>query len=540
MAKVSVFSLKRITAIITLLVISFSLAVSPAHAAASGLRAGAARIDITPEKPIKMAGYGARTALSEGVHDPLSARVVVFENNGKRLVLVSSDLIGFYRDTARHFRELIIDEFKLEPSELFLSSVHTHGGPALTIDKENGHPNNLEYTKSLEPKLIEVIRKAMDNMGSVRAGAGVGYCPVGVNRRELRFDSTGNSQIKLGRNPYGPTDKEVLVMKLTRADGSTCAALFDYASHATCMGGKNLIVTGDILGLCEQFVEKILGQDVIAAGFAGASGNIDPWFRVLPSFNTEPGWVPEPVLLGTFLGEEVVHVFRDIDEVSGGGEIATAFVTLELPGKPRDEGEIKRDHPPTPLNISAARVGDIAFVGLGAEVLLQRCIQLSPARASVYRRRIRNQEQPLRTAGRRDGRQAGGQNASRIVAHPVRKVDGGVYIAIFHLPRARRIDAGGLGRIVFRPGVYFYVGSAQRNLAARLERHARRQKPLRWHIDYISAKARMLGAITVAGPRARECELAGELAGMFELAVPHFGASDCRCGGHLFYAPQFP
>ncbi|MHC4541896.1 MAG: hypothetical protein ACYS74_19280, partial [Planctomycetota bacterium] len=63
MAKVSVFSLKRITAIITLLVISFSLAVSPAHAAASGLRAGAARIDITPEKPIKMAGYGARTAL---------------------------------------------------------------------------------------------------------------------------------------------------------------------------------------------------------------------------------------------------------------------------------------------------------------------------------------------------------------------------------------------------------------------------------------------------------------------------------------------
>jgi hypothetical protein len=58
-------------------------------------------------------------------------------------------------------------------------------------------------------------------------------------------------------------------------------------------------------GLAEQFVEKILGSDVVAPVFIGASGNIDPWYRVLPGFNTEPGWVPEPVLLGTFLGEEV-------------------------------------------------------------------------------------------------------------------------------------------------------------------------------------------------------------------------------------------
>ncbi|MFQ6036690.1 MAG: DUF123 domain-containing protein [Sedimentisphaerales bacterium] len=32
--------------------------------------------------------------------------------------------------------------------------------------------------------------------------------------------------------------------------------------------------------------------------------------------------------------------------------------------------------------------------------------------------------------------------------------------------------------------------------------------------------------------------LARKLEGMFELAVPGFGASDCRCGGHLFYAPN--
>ena len=109
---------------------------------------------------------------------------------------------------------------------------------------------------------------------------------------------------------------------------------------------------------------------------------------------------------------------------------------------------------------------------------------------------------------------------------------------MFYLPKARDISVGKLGRFLFREGFYFYVGSAQRNLSARLERHSRKAKPLRWHIDYLSTKAEMLGAITIAGPRQRECVLAGELAGLFELAVPDFGASDCRCGGHLFYTPE--
>jgi hypothetical protein len=368
-----------------MLIISFSLAVSPSVAAASGgtLRAGTAIIDITPEKPVKMSGYGARTALSEDVHDPLSARVVVFENDGRRLVLVSTDLLGFYGGTNEHFRELILNEFELEPGELFLTAVHTHDGPTLTIDKKKGHPNNLEYTKQLEGKLIKVIGEAIKNTEPVHFGAGIGYSPVGMNRRELVIDRTGNSSIRLGRNPYGPTDKEVLVMKVAKPDGTNVASLFDYATHATCLGGKNLTISGDVLGLAEQFVEKILGKDVIAPAFAGASGNIDPWFRVLPGFNTEPGWVPEPVLLGTLLGEEVVHVFRGIEELSAVGDIRASFVTLDLPGKKKGELEIKKNNPTAQFNVTAARVGDIGFVGLGGEVLTE--IGLSIKTASPFK-----------------------------------------------------------------------------------------------------------------------------------------------------------
>lgn len=111
----------------------------------------------------------------------------------------------------------------------------------------------------------------------------------------------------------------------------------------------------------------------------------------------------------------------------------------------------------------------------------------------------------------------------------------GVYIALFYMPKDRPIQIGRLGRFHFRQGIYFYVGSAQRNLSARIERHNRKKKILRWHIDYLSVKAEMLGAITIPGPRKLECQLAKKLSRMFEPTMSGFGASDCRCGGHLFY-----
>jgi len=345
--------------------------VAPPVEAAGVLRAGVAKGDITPEKPVKMSGYASRKGLSTGVHDPLSARAIVFQQGNERLVLVSTDLIGFYEGTADHMRDVLVKEFALKPSELFLTAIHTHAGPSLTIDAENGHPNNLKYTEGLQNKLIALIRRALDDMQPVDIGVGRGACPIGSNRRELRVRKTGQSDIVLGRNPYGPTDKEVLVMKVAGPDGALVAVAFDYATHATCLGGKNTVISGDVIGLAEQFVEKILGPKAISPAFAGASGNIDPWFRVLPAFNTEPGWVPEPVLLGTFLGEEVVHVCREIDGTQPVGRIATAFATLDLPAKPPEDADDRQGPDTVPFNVSVARLGEIAFVGLGGEVFTQ-------------------------------------------------------------------------------------------------------------------------------------------------------------------------
>jgi hypothetical protein len=160
-------------------------------------------------------------------------------------------------------------------------------------------------------------------------------------------------------------------MKVAKSDGTPVAVAFNYATHGTSLGFDNYSISGDVLGLAEQFVEKILGSNVVVPAFAGASGNIDPWYRVLPGFNTEPGWIPEPVLLGTFLGEEVVHVYRDIKQTGPADRIRTDYARLQLPAKPGDEVPADKNPGTMPFAVTVARLGDVAFVGLGGEVLTE-------------------------------------------------------------------------------------------------------------------------------------------------------------------------
>jgi sugar fermentation stimulation protein A len=104
------------------------------------------------------------------------------------------------------------------------------------------------------------------------------------------------------------------------------------------------------------------------------------------------------------------------------------------------------------------------------------------------------------------------------------------------VPRTRLITCGALGRLSFQPGYYVYVGSAMGGLTARLARHHRAEKRLRWHIDYLlhDPGARLLQSLPFASPERLECTLAREVAGLAEEEVLRFGCSDCRCPSHLF------
>ena len=100
------------------------------------------------------------------------------------------------------------------------------------------------------------------------------------------------------------------------------------------------------------------------------------------------------------------------------------------------------------------------------------------------------------------------------------------------LRRPLDIEVGRLGVCRFPAGVYVYTGSAKRNLEARIARHCRKDKTLRWHIDYLLAEDGV-ELVCVGRSTRTECGLNRGTGG--SVIVPGFGASDCRkaCGSHF-------
>jgi len=111
----------------------------------------------------------------------------------------------------------------------------------------------------------------------------------------------------------------------------------------------------------------------------------------------------------------------------------------------------------------------------------------------------------------------------------------GSYVLLMHLPEEQTFAAGSLSHSPFPKGHYAYVGSALGGFRSRLSRHLRTDKKLLWHIDYLLQYTSLYAIITCETEGKTECVIAQTLAQQFE-SIPGFGASDCRCPSHLFFA----
>lgn len=249
----------------------------PLPGAANDLRAGIARVEITPAASMPLYGYANRKCgPSDGTHDALFAKVLVLESGGTRVALVTADLGSLVSDTLR--RDVAA---KLDIPTLLLAASHTHSAPSFlpfgsapaTSDQARA------YLTEIEGRIFDAIAEASRSMFPARLGVGKASLQLGYNRLLLRDDGRARALFdNLDRVPYGPVDPEVVLLRVEDATGAPRALLVHYAMHPVVLGSTSCKYSADFPGVVQATVEQALpGTQVMFV--QGGAGDINPLFQ---------------------------------------------------------------------------------------------------------------------------------------------------------------------------------------------------------------------------------------------------------------------
>lgn len=362
------------------------LAAAGNAAPAKVFKAGAAKIDITPDAANLPKGVDA-------INDHIFVRVIVVDNGVTRAALVTADVGMIPTPVWKAVAARAEKELKIPARNILLTATHTHSAwpPASAL---------------FEAKIMAGLSEALSRAEPAVMTYGTGVSYINVNRNII---DPQTHRWWEGPNYEGPSDKTVAVVTFATPAGKPIAVYYNYAVHAVLTGQLDQ-VSGDIPGASSAYIEDSLGNGAVAVYSNGAAGDQNPiYFQQTYDLRAirikdyarrgedisnamPPGGQglnkkdPEVAKLmsqqrrmsesmGQFLGEEVLRVLRFNHEkpvvpvAIGGAETAAT-----CPGRNRtNQGRAGFagtyvDGEPVTLHLSALRIGDVYIGAVDGEV----------------------------------------------------------------------------------------------------------------------------------------------------------------------------
>ena len=283
------------------------------------LKAGMARVDITPPQGLELAGYPHYPRYNTGAHDPLYAACMYLADGGQEVAMVTLDLLFFSKKHVAEVRRRTAAACGV--ANVMISCSHTHSGPwasgrldieSLEAGKEQPH----EYVESLIQNITNIIAEAKANAFDAAFGAGTAVCGaesgVGGNRRI----------------PGGPHDPLVSVMAVKDMEGKIRGMFVNYTLHPTFIHEWSNVCTADYP--CYLKLELEEQEPGVIVGFSqGASGNQSSrYYRQGESYD-------EAERVGRILGKAAHTTLAKMEWAT---ELPIAVAGCELPLELRDFG----------------------------------------------------------------------------------------------------------------------------------------------------------------------------------------------------------
>ncbi|MCR4317068.1 MAG: neutral/alkaline non-lysosomal ceramidase N-terminal domain-containing protein [Planctomycetes bacterium] len=324
-----------LTALVTILFASAAVAVSadgPSVAVKSGikvpppqLQAGFGVESLVSElyEGLPLGGYGDRNgAPSEGVHDPVYARTLILKSGDEIAVVVCLDLIGVSHTLRQPLADALPADLPITIDDIMVTATHNHssygamaspsGSIAMdTLFRATCGTFNQGFLDETIANVVESIKEAWNNLAPAKIGVGTMDVPELTTNRGV---------------DGGPIDPQLGVIRVTDLEGKLIGLMANYATHPTCHGGSNMLVTSEYCGaFCNHF-EKLHEEGVVAMFIQGAEGDQRPTCP-LP----HDGAFEKTDRMGFYLAGKVNEVQEHVGAMTSRPAIDFSMQKLDMP-----------------------------------------------------------------------------------------------------------------------------------------------------------------------------------------------------------------
>lgn len=346
----------------------------------AGLRAGAARVDITP-------GEADLPAPFTSVHDRIHVRALFVESGGRRAAIAVVETPAIAPPLHEEMVREIATRFDVPRDNVVLAITHTHNVMRVAPPGPSPIPTSERFNERVRSATVEAVAAARAARQPARAGYRAGLASL-VRGRDEWLAAQHRYIDGIDRTGLVPADPTLGVYEFESLKGEPIAVILNYGIQPVVYEIAKTALGGDVPGAASRYVEDKLGGGVVALFTVGApaSAAYRVWSDDRPARGVERAATIVQAM-GVILGEEALAQMEEIEgrtapfEIRGSGGSLTCKGKITTPRNLRShcaytDGSplppcVFRDEPSADvtLEIGALRLGDVVYVTADGNVV---------------------------------------------------------------------------------------------------------------------------------------------------------------------------
>lgn len=266
-----------------------------------------------------------------GVHDELTARVLIVENE-IRICIVMVETVIFFENSMNRIRECVAQISQIPKENVWFCVTHSlatpHFGIPFPRKTKEMYEKDEQIYKSYEKAVISATENAVSTMSTARVQTVTAHCHVNCNRNIQTREGWW-----IGSEDSLEADDEVSIMRFTDVEtGKIKAVFYNYNCQPSVMGDSNTagdgrLISADLAGAASAYINQQLGNEVVAIYSIGAGGDQGPRYKTYMDLIGKEGRIFHQDLRergftlvnvqGSMLGQQVVMAINSISDKMG-------------------------------------------------------------------------------------------------------------------------------------------------------------------------------------------------------------------------------